>query len=175
MITNRKSLLQKDGTLLIIKTLVIMLMVMVKITTIKFETKVIKPNLCDYSDAYILVIGNIQNKLANSVMAFKNCAPFRTCDVTINDEHVEKAEDLDIVMPMYNLLEYSDNYQDSRGSLYQFKRDEPPDDNANVADDTASLGYKSKLIKGADDNNVNNVKLLVLLKYVSNFLCEKYH
>ena len=74
-------------------------------TTIKFETKVIKPNLCDYSDAYILATGNIQNKPANSVVGFKICAPFRTCDVTINDEHVEKAEDLDIVMPMYNLLE----------------------------------------------------------------------
>ena len=81
-------------------------------TIIKFETKVIKPNLCDYSDAYNLVTGNIQNKPANSVVAFQNCAPFRTFDVTINDEHVEKAEDLDIVMPMYNLLEYSDNYQD---------------------------------------------------------------
>ena len=137
--------------------------------TIKLETKVIKPNLCDYSDAYILVTGNIQNEPANSVVAFKNCAPFRTCDVTINDEHVEKAEDLDIVMPMYNLLEYSDNYQDSTGSLYQFKRDEPPNDNANVANNTTSLVYKSKLIKGTDDNNVNNVKLVVLLKYVSNF------
>ena len=73
-------------------------------TTIKFETKVIKPNLCDYSDSYILVTGNIQNKPANSEVAFKNCASFRTCDVTINDEHVEKAEDLDIVMPMYNLF-----------------------------------------------------------------------
>ena len=139
-------------------------------TTIKFETKVIKPNLCDYSDAYILVIGNIQNKPANSVVAFKNCAPFRTCDVTINDEYVEKAEDLDIVMPMYNLLEYSDNYQDSTRSFYQFKRDEPPDDNTDVADDTTSLVYKSKLIKGIDDdNNVNNVKLVVPLKYVSSF------
>ena len=69
-------------------------------TTIKFETKVIKPNLCDYSDGYILVIGNIQNKPTNSVEVFKNCSPFRTCDVTINDKHVEKAEDLDIVMPM---------------------------------------------------------------------------
>ena len=108
-------------------------------TTIKFETKVIKPNLCDYSDAYILVIENIQNKPANSVVGFKNCAPFRTCDVTINDEHVEKAEDLDIVMPMYNLLEYSDNYQDSTGSLYQFKKDEPPDDNADVANNTSNL------------------------------------
>ena len=94
-------------------------------------------------------------------MAFKNCASFRACDVTINDEHVEKAEDLDIVMPMYNLLEYSDNYQ--------FKRDEPPDDNANVANDTKSLVYKSKLISGTDNNNVNNVKLVVPLKYIRNF------
>ena len=69
---------------------------------------------------------------------------------------------------MYNLLEYSDNYQDSTGSLYQFKRDEPPDDNADVANNTSSLVYKSKLIS-ATDNNVNNVKLVVLLKYVSSF------
>ena len=138
-------------------------------TAIKFETKVNKPNLCDYSDAYILVIGNIQNKPANSVVTFKNCAPFRTCDVTINDEHVEKVEDLDIVMPMYNLLKYFDNYQDSTGSLYQLKRDEPPDNKANVVNDTTSLVYKSKLISGTDDNNVNNVKLVVLLKYVSSF------
>ena len=138
-------------------------------TTIKYETKVIKPNLCDCSDAYILVTGNIQNKPANSVVAFKNCAPFRTCDVTINDEHVEKAEDLEIVMPMYNLLEYSDNYQNSTGSLYQFKRDEPPDDNANVGNAASSLVYKSKLIKGTDNSNINNVKLVVPLKYVSNF------
>ena len=135
-------------------------------TTIKFETKVINPNSCDYSDPYILVIGNIQNKPTNSVVAFKNCAPFCTCDVTINDEHVEKAKDLDIVMPMHNLLEYSDNYQDSTGSLYQFKRDEPPDDNADVANSTSSLVHKSKLISGTDDNNVNNVKLVVPLKYV---------
>ena len=126
--------------------------------------------MCDYSDAYILVTGNIQNKPGNSVVAFKNCAPFRTCDVTINDEHVEKAEDLDIVMPMYNLLEYSDNYQDSTGSLYQFKRDEPPHDNADVANNTSSLVYKSKLISGTNNNNVNNVKLVVPLKYVSSFL-----
>ena len=137
-------------------------------TTIKFETKVIKPNLCDYSDAYILVTRDIRNKPACSIVAFKNCAPFRTCNVTINDEHVEKAEDLDIVMPMYNLLEYSDNYQDSTGSLYQFKRDEPPDDNGDVENNITSLVYKSKLISGTDNNNVNNVKL-VPLKYVSIF------
>ena len=70
---------------------------------------------------------------------------------------------------MHNLLEYSDNYQDSTGSLYQFKRDEPPDDHADVANNTSSLVYKSKLISGTDDNNVNNVKLVVLLRYVSSF------
>ena len=70
---------------------------------------------------------------------------------------------------MYNLLEYSDNYQDSTGSLYQFKRDEPPDNNPHVANNTSSLVYKSKLISGTDDNNVNNVKLVVPLKYVSSF------
>ena len=102
-------------------------------------------------------------------MAFKNCAPFRTCDVTINDEHVEIAEDIDTVMPMYNLLKYSDNYQNSTGSLYQFEKDEPPDDYADVANDTTSLVYKSKLIKRIDNNDVNNVKLAVPLKYVSNF------
>ena len=168
MITNHKSLLQKDATLLMIKTLVIMLMAMVKIV-LQLNLKLVKPNLCDYSDAYILVNGNIQNKPANSVVAFKNCAPFRTYDVTINDEHVEKAEDLDIAMPMYNLLEYSDNYQNSTGSLYQFKRDEPPNNNADVGNNTTSLVYKSKIIKGTDNNNVNNVKLAVPLKYVSNF------
>ena len=138
-------------------------------TKTKFETKVIKPNLWNYSDPYILVTGNIQNKPANSVVAFKNCAPFRICDVTVNNEHVKKAEDLDILMPMYNLLEYSDNHQESTGSLYQIKRDEPPDDNANVGNNTTSLVYKSKLISVADDNNVNNIKLGVPLKYASNF------
>ena len=72
-------------------------------------------------------------------------------------------------MPIYNLLEYSDNYQDSTGSLYQFKRDEPPDDNVDVANNTSRLVYKSKIISGTDNNNVNNVKLVVPLKYVSSF------
>ena len=132
-------------------------------TSIKYDTKVIKANLCDYSDAYILVTGNIQNKPANSVVAFKNCAPFRTCNVNINNEYAEKAEDLDIVMPMHNLLEYSDNYQDSTGSLYQFKRDEPPADNGEVVNNTTSLAYKSLA-------DTNGVKLVVPLKYISSFL-----
>ena len=80
--------------------------------TIKFETKVIKPNLCDYSDAYILVTGDIKVAAVaiDTNVAFKNCAPFTRCVTHINDEHVETAEKLDIIMPMYNLIECSDNY-----------------------------------------------------------------
>ena len=59
-------------------------------------------------------------------VAFKNCAPFTRCVTHIDDEHVKNAESLDIIMPMYNLIEYSDNYADSSGSLYQFERDESP-------------------------------------------------
>ena len=97
-------------------------------STIKFETKVIKSNLCDYSNAYILVTGDINfaDAAANTNVAFKNCAPFTRCVTHINDENVETAENLDIITPMYNLIEYSDNYADSSGSLYQFKRDESP-------------------------------------------------
>ena len=88
-------------------------------STIKFETKVIKPNLCDYSDAYILLTGDVKvtNIAADTNVAFKNYAPFTRCVTYINDEHVETAENLDIVMPFYNLIEYSDNYNDSSGSL----------------------------------------------------------
>ena len=70
---------------------------------------------------------------ANSNVAFKNCAPFTRCARNVNDEHVETAENLDIIMPMYNLIEYSDNYADSSGSLCQFKRDESPMNNAENA------------------------------------------
>ena len=67
---------------------------------------------------------------------------------------------------MYNLLEYSDNYSDSSGSLYQFKRDEPPENNGNVSVDTSSsFKYKSNLL----GNAVNNVKIVVSLKYLSHF------
>ena len=88
-------------------------------TTIKFETKVIKSNLCDYSDAYILVTGDITatGGDANTKVAFKNCAPFTKCVTHINDEHVDNADNLDIVTPMYNLIEYSDNYSDTSGGV----------------------------------------------------------
>ena len=149
--------------------------------TIKYDTRVLKPNLCDYAEAYILVNGTIRvaNALNATTLALKNCAPFTKSNLKINDEHVDTAENLDIVMPMYNLIEYSDNYQDSSATLYQYKRDEPPEDNA-VADLTAgnsdSFKYKIKLLGnidqlGADAPRVGrlNVNVVVPLKYLSNF------
>ena len=61
------------------------------------------------------------NAVNATKLALKNCAPFTKCNLEINDEHVDTAENLDLVMPMYNLIEYSDNYQDSSATLYQYK------------------------------------------------------
>ena len=149
--------------------------------TIKYDTRVLKPNLCDYAEGYILVDGTIRatNAVNATRLALKNCAPFTKCNLEINDEHVDTAENLDIVMPMYNLIEYSDNYQDSTATLYQYKRDEPSEDDA-VADLTAdnsdSFKYKIKLLGNVTEVAGNaagvrrlNVKVVVPLKYLSNF------
>ena len=141
----------------------------------------LKPNLCDCAEAYILVDGTIRaaNALNATRLALKNCAPFTKCNLESNDEHVDTAENLDIVMSMYNLIEYLDNYQDSSTTLYQYKRAEPPENDA-VADLTAdnsdSLKYKIKLLGNVtefagDAAGVRrlNVKVVVPLKYLSNF------
>ena len=92
--------------------------------TIKFETETIKPSLCDYSDAFSLVTGNIiVNAAIDTDVASKNFAPFSTCKTVINDVLVDDANHIYLAMPMYNLIEYSDYYSDTSGSLWQFKRD----------------------------------------------------
>ena len=150
-------------------------------TAVKFEIKVIKSNLCDYSDAYILVTGDITatGGDANTRVAFKNCAPFTKCITHINDEHVDNADNLDIVMPMYNLTEYSDNYSDTSGSLWRFKRDKSPitntgnPDNVSTANST-SFKYKSSFIGESTtvDNNIvfKNVKIAVPVNFFKYFL-----
>ena len=143
-------------------------------TAIKFETKVNKSNLCNYSNAYILVTGNITVAIGNAdtKVAFKNCTSFIRCVTHINDEHVETAENLDIIMPMYNLLGYSDNYADSSGSLWQFKRDEQNMNGENTADvttaDSSSSIYKSSLFKDIKNGVLQDVKIVAPLKYLSN-------
>ena len=119
--------------------------------TIKYDTRVLKPNSCDYAEAYILVDGTIRGTGGNNNTRFalKNCAPFTKCNLEINDEHVDTAENLDITMPMYNLIEYSDNYQDSSATLHQYKRDEPPEANAIndlTTNTSSSFKYKVELL-----------------------------
>ena len=145
--------------------------------TIKYDTRVLKPNLGDYAESYILVDGTIRAAAANANtrLALKNCAPFTRCNLEINDEHVDTAENLDIVMPMYNLIEYSDNYQDSSVTLYQYKRDEPPEGDPIpnlAANNSSSFKYKVELLGDpVFANNIvrRNVKVVVPLKYLSNF------
>ena len=121
--------------------------------SIRFKTTMLRSNLSDYSNAYILLKGtitvtatgvnnnadNIRDK-RNRPVILKNDAPFVSCITRINGELIEDADDLDIVMSMYNLLEYSKNYRKTTGSLYNYYRDELRDD--------------------ADDNNFDNIKVV---------------
>ena len=139
---------------------------------IKFLTNSIESNLCDYSDAYILVTGNITVVGAddNTKVAFKNCAPFRKCRTEINETFINEADVINIAMPMYDFIEYSDNYSDTSGSLWQFNRDEIEGnvdltvDANHIPNNSSSYKYRSSLI-----TNRNGVKIAVPPKYLSNF------
>ena len=146
---------------------------------IKFKTTTLKSSLCDYSDAYILVKGKITITAAggdvaarqvderDKGVAFKNCAPFTNCIRGINNAQIDNAKDIDIVIPKYNLIEYSDNYSKTFGSLWQYHSDEPND---NLAD---SESFKSKIkITGKTPaaGNEKDVEVMVPLKYPSIFL-----
>ena len=155
---------------------------------IKFLTSSLESSLCDYSDAYILVTGDIavtrtiaaaggnpiQRKQALDAateVAFNNCAPFKDCRTEINDIFVDYADFINIAMPIYNLIEYSDNYFDSSGSLWSFKRDEVTN-NADVTNDNnaPSFKYKASIIDDTEaDGTKNGVKIAAPLKYLSNF------
>ena len=147
---------------------------------IKFKTTMLKSSLCDYSDAYILVKGTIaiagegadvaarHADERNKGVAFKNCAPFTNCINEINNTHVDTAKDIDIVMPICNLIEYSDNYAKPSGSLWQYFREEP-DDNDDM-DESISFKYKIKITrKTPNKGNEKDVEIMVPLKYLSNF------
>ena len=86
---------------------------------VKFLTRSLESSLCDYSDAYILVTGNITvaGGNANTKVAFKNCAPFKECRTEINGSFVDKTKHINIAMPMYNLIKYNNNHSDTSGSL----------------------------------------------------------
>ena len=140
---------------------------------IKFSTNSLESNFCDYSDAYILVTGNVTSTPNNAAtkLVFKNCAPFEYCRREINDTFVDYANFINITMPMYNLVEYSDNYSDTSGSLWDFKKDEIVD-NADVTNDdnAPSFKYKTSIIGNTENNGTKNEETIAVpLKYLSNF------
>ena len=168
--------------------------------SIRYKTPMLRSNLCDYSDAYILVEGTIRvtapgaNNGANNIrdkrnrpLILKNNSPFVSCITRINGELIEDADDLDIVMSMYNLLEYSKNYRKTIGSLYNYYRDELSNDaddnnfdNIKVVNSN-TFKYKNKITgntynvdAGAQGYDVNKngtqeVELAIPLKYLGNF------
>ena len=152
---------------------------------IKFKTTMLKSSLCDYSDVYILVKGTIsvnntaaQGAAANNTnkkVIFKNCAPFTNCISEINNTQIDNAKDIDIVMPMYNLIEYSDNYTKTTGSLWQYCKDIPAlnnnDEITHFADGntTDSFNFKVKITGQTGNGGTKDVEIMVPLKYLSNF------
>ena len=145
---------------------------------IKFKTTILRSNLCDYVNAYILVKGTItitgagDNDAAkrlderNKGVIFKNCAPLTKCISRINNTDIDNAEDINIVMPMYNLIEHSDNYSKTSGSLWQYYKNDPND---NI---TQSESSKSKIkITGKTPaaGNTKDFEMIVPLNYLSKF------
>ena len=140
---------------------------------IKLKTTMLKSSLCDYSDAYILVKGTIsvnntaaQGAAANNddkKVIFRNCAPFTNCISEVNNTQVDNAKDIDIVMPMYNLIEYSDNYAKTTGSLWQYCKDIPARHANNeisefrVNNTTDSFNFKVKITGQTGDDGTKDV------------------
>ena len=151
---------------------------------IKFKTTILKSSLCDYSDAYILVKGTISvNSTAaagaavnniNKEVIFKNCAPFTNCISEINNTQIDNVKDIDIVMPMYNLIQYSDNYAKVTGSLWQYCKDiralNANDEITRFAGGNAtdSFKLKAKITGQTGDDGTKDVEMFPL-KYLSNF------
>ena len=139
---------------------------------IKFLTKSLESNLFDYSDAYSLVTGNITATPNNAVtqVVFKNYSPFKNCRTEINDIFIDNADFINITIPMYNLIEYSEDYSETSGSLWNFTRGEI-DNNADVTNNnSSSFKYKTSIIGNTENNGIKNgLKITVPLKYLSNF------
>ena len=149
---------------------------------INFKTSMLRSSLCDYSDAYILASTTIAvpntaaaNNRKNIII--KNCTPFTNCISEINNTQLDNAKDINIVMPMYNLIEYTDNYSQTSGNLWHYNRDEPfLNANGDITDfsadnnNSASFKFKTKIAgKIEESDDTKNVKIRVPLKYFSNF------
>ena len=145
---------------------------------IRFKTSMIRSNLNDYSDAYIVVkrtitIRRLNNNAFDKKLAFKNNVPFISRMSKTNNVLIDNAEDLDVVMPMYNFIEYSKNYSKTSGSLWNHYRDKPnvvqggADNNITYSiKDSKSFDYQTK-IKGKLEgtNGTKDVEIIVSLTF----------
>ena len=148
----------------------------------------LRSNLCDYSDAYIVMKARIivritnNSNIRNKTLTFKNNAPFRSCISKVKNTFIDSAEDLNIVMLMYSLIEYSDNYSKTFGSLWNYNGDEVNDSanenhdannyriNNNKTTTSKSCEYKTKIIERTpSDNNILDKEVDFPLKYLNNF------
>ena len=150
---------------------------------IRFKTSMLRSDLCDFSDAYVVVTEKITvesagNDAYEKKLIFQNNEPFNSCITKINSTLVDNAEDLYIVMPIYNVVEYSRNYGKTAGSLWNYYRDEPnsglggDDNNINYSiKDLKSFDYKTSITGKLEDGNAgkDDAKIAVPLKYLSNF------
>ena len=135
----------------------------------------LKSSLCDYSDAYIEIYAYITISVNNTAaegaavnnndrkVIFKNCAPFTNCINEISNTQVDNAKDIDIVIPRYNLIEYSDNYAKTTGNLWQYCKDIPARDANNIIEEftggntTDSFNFKAKI---TGQTGINGKKML---------------
>ena len=126
------------------------------------KTPMLQLDFCDFGDAYIVVKGTTtvpdSNNMYDKKLACKNNAPFISCISKINNTHIENADDSDIVMPMYNLLECSKNYSKTTGSLWNYYKDEPnnpPPSNYNADSITNFVSFKYKTSITGKTSNIN--------------------
>ena len=152
---------------------------------IKFKTAMLKSSLCDYFDTYILVKGTItvNNTAAasadanstNKKVLFKNCSIFSSCISEINNIQIDNCKDIRVIIPLYNLLEYSPADEKTSGSLWQYCKDIPAVDNNNGTVNftennlTDSFNFKLKMTDQTGADGTKNVKIMVPLKYLGNF------
>ena len=149
---------------------------------IRFKTSMLRSDLYEFSNAYIVVKGTITVTGPNDPsyekkLALKNNVPLTFCTSKINNTLIDNAEDLDIVISMYNLLEYSKNYRKTTGSLWNYYRDKPnssksvENNNANYSiKDSKYFDYKTSVtgkLEGIDAKK--DAEIVMPLKHLSNF------
>ena len=165
---------------------------------INFKTNQLRNDLCGFNDAYIVVTDKItttnpgnDDSVYNRKVSLKKSTPFSNCTLKINSQLIEDAQDLDIVMPMYNLLYYSKNFRKTKGYFWNYYPDMPKsghDNNANLRQrtiypikDSESFNYKTNLVgnvpgvadpgDGDDiERKLEDIKIVVPLKTISNFM-----